>query len=377
MKSTVQEINKISRRQFLKIVGTGVLTFGATSMFLEGWDSKEAVEMSELAQTVLPRWRGFNLLEMFTVNSEGNFREDDFRWIADWGFDFVRLPMCYLLWIEGDDIYKLHEPMLEKIDRAVSLGRKYGIHVSLNFHRAPGYSVNPEREEPFNLWKDEEALEAFCFHWQLFAKRYLGISSDQLSFDLVNEPPAPSRRGMTRADHERVIRTVTRAIREVDPDRLIIADGLSWGRDPCPELVDLGIAQSCRAYDPMGVSHYKASWVGGENWPEPTWPGGLHYGKPWDRKDLEEYYEKWANLARQGVGVHCGEGGAFSYTPHKVFLDWLRDVLEILTSYGIGYALWNFRGSFGILDSGRQDVNYEDWYEHKLDRKLLTLLQEF
>ena len=43
-------------------------------------------------------------------------------------------------------------------------------------------------------------------------------------------------------------------------------------------------------------------------------------------------------------------------------------MLEILTGHGIGYALWNFRGSFGLLDSGRKDVEYEDWHGHQLDR---------
>jgi hypothetical protein len=37
--------------------------------------------------------------------------------------------------------------------------------------------------------------------------------------------------------------------------------------------------------------------------------------------------------------------------------------------------LWNFRGSFGVLDSGRADVQYEDWRGHKLDRAMLRLLQ--
>ncbi len=322
-------------------------------------------------QTVLPRWRGFNLLEMFTSRSDGNFQEDDFRWMAEWGFDFARIPMCYLLWIEDGDVFKIHEPMLEKVDRVVQLGQRYGIHVCLNFHRAPGYSVNRERTEPFNLWKDADALEAFCFHWALFARRYRGISSTQLSFNLVNEPAHVSR-----VDHERVIRAAVQAIRQIDPDRLIIADGLDYGRTPCPELADLGIAQSCRAYDPMGVSHYKAPWVGGENWPEPTWPGDFFDGR-WDRARLEQFYAPWADLARCGVGVHCGEGGAFNHTPHEVFLRWLRDVLEILAAHGIGYALWNFRGPFGVLNSERRDVAYEDWHGHTLDRRLLNLLQEF
>lgn len=328
-------------------------------------------------QTQLPRWRGFNLLEMFTTRSTGDFQENDFRWMAEWGFNFARIPACYTLWIQGDDVYRLHEPMLAKIDRVITLGQNYGIHISFNFHRGPGYSVNRERAEPFNLWKDQEALDAFVFHWETLAKRYKGISSEQLSFDLINEPPNPGPDGMTRDDHARVVRATVAAIRAVDPDRLIIADGLGYGRMPMPELADLGIAQSCRAYEPMGVSHYKASWVNGEDWPVPQWPGGWHYGDTWDRADLEAAYAPWAELAAQGLGVHCGEGGAFNQTPHDVVLAWFRDVLEILTAHNIGYALWNFRGAFGILDSGRTDVDYEDWHGHQLDRALLELLRAF
>jgi endoglucanase len=314
---------------------------------------------------------------MFTIRSDGNFEENDFRWIADWGFNFVRIPACYTLWIEDDDFYKIYEPMLVKLDRAIRLGQKYGVHICLNFHRAPGFSVNPERKEPFDLWKDSAALDAFCFHWELFAKRYKGIPWKELSFNLVNEPMRPSPDGMTRADHERVVRQAVKTIRSVDEQRLVIVDGTSWGNDPLPELADLGIVASCRAYLPMGVSHYKASWVGGENWPTPTWPGALQEGQPWDRKRLEQHYAAWGDLTKKGVPVHCGEGGAFNYTPHHVFLAWLRDVLEILSSYGIGYALWNFRGSFGVLDSRRRDVQYENWQGHQLDRKLLDLLQGF
>lgn len=334
--------------------------------------------MPEPIQTGLPRWRGFNLLEMFTTKSDCNFQEDDLRWMSDWGFDFVRLPMCYTLWTKGDDPYAIHEPALESIDRVVSWGEKYGIHVCMDFHRAPGYSVNRERQEPFNLWKDQEALDAFCFHWQLFAKRYKGIPNERVSFDLVNEPCSPDNPDfMTREDHERVVRATVKAIRDVDPGRLIIADGLSWGNDPLPELADLGIGQSCRAYVPMGISHYRASWVSSEGWMEPTWPGNVQNGEYWDRAKLEAHYQKWIDLAAQGVGVHCGEGGAYNQTPHGVFLAWFRDVLEILTAANIGWALWNFRGSFGVLDSGRSDVEYEDWHGHALDGKLLNLLREF
>ena len=70
-----------------------------------------------------------------------------------------------------------------------------------------------------------------------------------------------------------------------------------------------------------------------------------------------------------------GEGGAYNRTPHDVFLAWFRDLLDILRESSIGFSLWNFRGAFGVLDSGRADVAYEDFQGHKLDRKLLDLLK--
>jgi endoglucanase len=117
-------------------------------------------------QTVLPQWRGFNLLELFSRRGpedrrSGAFREDDFRWIADWGFDFVRIPMDYRLWAPGDDVYEVREDVLEQIDRVVRLGEQYSLHVSLNFHAAPGYCINGV-PEPFDLWQDGDALDAFC-----------------------------------------------------------------------------------------------------------------------------------------------------------------------------------------------------------------------
>ena len=53
----------------------------------------------------------------------------------------------------------------------------------------------------------------------------------------------------------------------------------------------------------------------------------------------------------------------------------MRDCLAAWKAAGWGWALWNFRGGFGILDSDRADVTYEDWRGHKLDRAMLELLQ--
>jgi len=55
----------------------------------------------------------------------------------------------------------------------------------------------------------------------------------------------------------------------------------------------------------------------------------------------------------------------------------MEDCLKNWQEAGWGWALWNFRGSFGILDSGRKDVKYEAWEGHQLDRKMLELLQRY
>lgn len=362
---------QFTRRRFLKGSAGAV----ASAAVVGATPASAANEKEQPAQAVLPRWKGFNLTYFFTEGRSEEPVEDDFRWMRDWGFNFVRLPMSYRVWTNPNDWYDVKEEMVERIDQVVDWGQKYGLHVSLNFHRGPGYCVNPP-EEKLSLWKKAEAQKAFCWHWKMFARRYKGIDSRKLSFDLINEPRKPNQ-SMTREDYERVVRAATNTIRDIDPGRYVIIDGLRWGREPVSEVVDLGVGQSTRGYDPMQISHYKASWVNGDRFPEPVWPDPEGTAHNWDRQRLEELYQPWFDLARKGIGVHCGECGCYNKTPHSVFLAWFRDVLEILTAQNVGYALWNFRGSFGVLDSKRKDVQYEDYRGHKLDRKLLDLLQKF
>jgi len=329
-------------------------------------------------QTILPRWRGFNLLGVFVMNSPGYFEEEDFQIISEWGFDFVRLPLNYTFWIDQNNPFLINEEKIAVVDQAARWGEKYGIHVNIAFHRGPGYSVAKDRVEPFDLWRDEEALDAFKLHWATFAKRYKGYNNNKVSFNLLNEPAdvSPER-------NEKVMRAAVTAIHEADPQRQILLDGLNYGNIPMPEMGDLNasvhVGQSCRAYIPGGLTHYKAGWV--ENspmFPEPQWPGATDGKILWDRGMLEKHYNAWAALAEiHGYGVHCGEGGCHNQTPHPIALRWMEDVLDTLKSCNIGFALWNLKGSFGVLDSGRADVDYVDYRGHKLDRKMLDLIRKY
>ncbi len=317
------------------------------------------------------RWCGFNLLEKFDHRRNAPFVRDDFRMIADWGFSFVRLPMSYWCWSSPDDPFLIDERVIQDVDAAITVGQKLGVHVNLNLHRAPGYCVNPPAEST-SLWSDRRAQDAFLFQWNYFANRYRGISSEELSFDLLNEP--------ARVESEAYVSIMRRTIdviRAADPQRLVVVDGLRFGREPVPELLDTGVWQSTRGYDPMVVSHLEASWINREEWPERLdWPyleEGIQYDRDWIKAEI---ISPWLPHVRSGMTVHVGEWGAYNRTPHAVALRWMADYLQIWKEVGWGWALWNLRGSFGILDSGRSDVAYAKLGGHDLDREMLALLQQ-
>ncbi|MFV0376090.1 MAG: cellulase family glycosylhydrolase [Mangrovibacterium sp.] len=381
----------MKRRQFLQTAGVA-----ASALSLAGFSACKP--HPSVNTNKLPYWKGFNLLDYFdpSLNLAGQPQstEEQFKWMAGWGFNFVRIPMAYPRYLDfdqqrnitPDDVIRISEKEVDKIEALVEKANKHGLHVSLNLHRAPGFCVNAGFNEPYNLWKDKEAQEAFYFHWGMWAKRFASKTPDQISFDLVNEPCTrddmndqfSERSAVPGGLYREVAQKAMETIRHYNPGHRIIADGNNVGAEVIPELFGLDIGQSCRGYYPHYISHYRASWVykNPDDAPTPVWPGTID-GQYFDRNTIEQFYQPWIEAVKNGVGVHCGECGCWRETPHPVFLAWFNDVLGVLSGHGIGYALWAFDGSFGLLNSGRSDVDYEDWYGQKLDRKLLDLLTSY
>jgi endoglucanase len=367
----------MNRRDFLK-------ASGAFAAALLSETEVKAMGKPQKPTLRFPRYRGFNFPVGFGTKGpqRRKFEEKDLEIMRGWGFDFARIPMSYWNWASKDDWYKIDEDVLKDIDEVVELGKQYKIHINLNLHRVPGYCINGRELEPVDLYEDtpenmQKALDGVIYHWKMFAKRYKGIPSSELSFDLINEPPHTKEE--TR--HVEVVKALVKAIREEDPDRLIVADGKDVGRTPIFGIADLGVVQSTRGYDPMSVSHYTARWVPKESFESskaPTWPLKGDDGKVWDKAALKaKLIDTWMPLAEKGVQVHVGEWGCYNKTPHDVALRWMRDLLTLWKEAGWGHAMWNLRGDFGVLDSERADVKYEDYKGNKLDRKMLELIKEY
>lgn len=479
--------------------------------------SGDSTSITDLVQFCSER-KGFNLLGKFDVSwSNAGYTEKEFSLIHNLGFNFVRLPLDYRTYTQTGNWDVFLESEVKEIDNAVNWGKKYGVHVCINLHRAPGYCVNAATlplNQQLNLWSDTSAQDAFIEHWEYFAERYKNIAPVDLSFNLVNEPS-----NVTEAAYLPVVRRAIQAIHAISPDRVIFVDGLEYGRILLPALKDEScVAQAIHCYDPFGLTHYKAEWVSGADlWAEPRWPmqwiSTYLYG-PWKsdykstliingtfrqgtevivnvrqvsiestllvkadsktlfskrfvcsadtgadfsqvvntewgyqnisnkdfsatlasaatklsfenaagdwmtinhiilKQDTSEVViylsnDSWgekqtsytlgtdgilrtpegndllpfgtyrANVAiakENNIPMMVQEFGVYNKTPHEVTLAFLSDLTDFFYENKIGWALWNFSGSFGILDSDREDCAYTPYQGQLLDEPMLQVL---
>jgi aryl-phospho-beta-D-glucosidase BglC (GH1 family) len=86
-------------------------------------------------------------------------------------------------------------------------------------------------------------------------------------------------------------------------------------------------------------------------------------------------YRKNVNLSKEfNIPFMVQEFGVYNKTPHDVTLGFLADLHHFFNDNRIGWALWNFSGSFGILNSDRGDCIYEPFQGYNLDREMLDVL---
>ena len=323
---------------------------------------------------------GFNFQWMFSWKDGLEPEPPDEKaldFLAETGFNFVRITTDYRFWTRNYEYLRPDTAVFDYLDAYLKACRERNLHLSLNFHRAPGYCLNNNQLERDNLWLDAIAQEGFIYQWKLMAERFRGIDSRFLSFDLVNEPPNIGEYGLTRDNHEDLIRRAVSAIRSVDPNREIAIDGLGGGNFAMPELADLNVIQSGRGYQPMAVSHYDAYWWNEhDGLPIPVYPGTKWLGEVWNRDTLRRFYQPWLDVEKKGARIHIGEFGCYNKTSNDVALRWLGDLLAVFKEFGWGYALWNFVGDFGIIGHDRPNTVYENYKGYKVDRKLLELLLE-
>jgi endoglucanase len=360
----------MKRRTFLKASAIAAMTSAAGS---------------PLASQKASTWRGFNLVELYNENTFDKFYEKDFQLISEWGFNYLRVPINYRTYTNPENWEDINESFFnEYVDRCIELSQKYNIHVTLNLHRIPGYCINRRELEPHDLFdiknieSREKALHAAIAHWTYISNRYKSVSSESLSFNPINEPPNFISENSLKIYFE-VLSNLINAIRKESNSRQIIIDGLNAGaRYYNPFGNTPNLIFSTRGYSPAQLTHYKADFVKQKtDYGSLAWPLHLTDGTTWDDDRLKLYYQDWIQASHAGTNVMVGEFGVFNTVNHTIVIAYLKSLLSLYKQQAWGWAMWNFKGPFGILDSNRTDVNYKKVDKYKLDSDLLELLQQY
>ncbi len=155
--------------------------------------------------------------------------QDDIRFIASVGFNTVRIPLHWNLFMSDDGTMTGDGWAL--LDRVLGWVREAGLLAIVDLHAAPGGQTGINHDDGpgyplmFYVPRDRDLTVKL---WRAIALRYRGNPSI-LGYDLLNEPIAPYHDIATLNPRlEPFYRRVTEAIREVDPGRIVFLAAGQW-----------------------------------------------------------------------------------------------------------------------------------------------------
>jgi len=286
--------------------------------------------------------------------------------------DHVRLPVDYFLFESDDKPGAYLESGLVYIDNCLGWCKKHGMNMVLDLHHAPGFFFGDGNKN--RLMEDAAMQERFINIWRFFAKRYIN-EKNNLLFELLNELVTTS----SGPWNDLWARTAA-AIHAISPDRKIIVGGNYW--NSVSELKNLtvsanpNILYTFHMYSPMIFTHQRASWMESGlryknqvEYPVNTEEHAAFYNGniPEDEKGVlgKEYLERAIAPAFEFIDknkrpLYCGEYGVIAYASTESAIRWCNDVADILLSYGIGRAVWGYKGFNNIIDrkSGVPNMDY-------------------
>jgi len=232
---------------------------------------------------------------------------DDIRFIRSVGFNTVRIPLHYNLFMT--DQGEMSGEGWALLDRVLGWVREAGLFAIVDLHAAPGGQTGINHDDGpgyplmFYVPRDRELTVKL---WRALAQRYSGDPAI-LGYDILNEPIAPYHDTATlNMRLEPFYRQVTQAIREVDPGRIVILAGGQWSS----------------SFDMLG----------------PPFADNLAY----------TYHLFWASTERDSVQRHLNFANRYDV---PLFLgetgeltdEWNERFRKLQEAHGIGWAFWTYK----------------------------------
>jgi endoglucanase len=316
--------------------------------------------------------RGINLSEWFAqvYDPKGYTKEHFESWttasdialIKSVGFDHVRLSVNPQAMMDAARRPGGSEEYYGYLDAAIKTILDTGLAVELDMH--------PDSDFKARL-KEDDFVERFADFWRTVGQHYSSWDSERVFFEILNEPEMRDRYRWYG-----VAAKLATAIRQGAPAHTIIAAGANWDDDNdmifLDPLRDPNVIYVFHFYDPHIFTHQGATW-GAFYW---HWLKGLHYpSNPqnaaqvaglepdaihrldvirygqdhWDASRIEAEINQAADWARRNqVPLVCNEFGVFRRADPQDRTRWITDVRTSLERHDIGWAMWDYSGSFGV-----------------------------
>jgi endoglucanase len=155
--------------------------------------------------------------------------EDDIAFIKAAGFNTVRIPLHYRLFMTDEGVMTGDGWAL--LDRVLGWVQAAGLYAIVDLHAAPGGQTGINHDDgpgyPLMFYVPRHR-DLTVKLWRAIAERYRGNTAI-LGYDLLNEPIAPYHDTATLNPRlEPFYKQATQGIREVDPDRIIFLAGGQW-----------------------------------------------------------------------------------------------------------------------------------------------------
>jgi hypothetical protein len=155
--------------------------------------------------------------------------QDDIRFIKSVGFNTVRIPLHYRLFM--DEQGEITGEGWALLDRVLGWVAEAGLLAIVDLHAAPGGQTGINHDDgpgyPLMFYVPRDRRLTIKL-WRAIAQRYAGNRAI-LGYDILNEPIAPYHDTATLNPRlEPFYKEVTAAIRDVDPGRVVILAAGQW-----------------------------------------------------------------------------------------------------------------------------------------------------
>jgi endoglucanase len=280
------------------------------------------------------------------------------------GFDHVRLgvnPQPMFNSVRPDQISAEY---LGEVDAAVQMILDHDLAVIIDIHPDDDFKAQ---------MKEDVFVQKFSDFWRALARHYARYDPERVFLEVMNEPVMSDPYRWSGIQTKMVA-----AIREGAPLHTIIATGAKWSNDD--ELVfldplrDPNIIYNFHFYFPHLFTHqgstwgtYSWQWVKGLSYPSTPESAAraaaavpdaqdrlsvIRYGyEHWDAARIDAEINQVAEWSRKNrVPVMCNEFGVYrEYADPHDRAAWLNDVRGSLEKHGIGWTVWDYSGSFGVV----------------------------